>query len=233
MRRISLLLIILYTQTGFAMSDGHWEDSELFQSFAALFNAWQFMRTDLKNQQANLSPTELKDYQAYLDNLQQTLGKQCHQLSTEYESFPALKFGCQPVVRLTEEQIKQQRIAKMNQEFYDDLSKVDEILLREQQDLEQQQNQTGQSGQSGNNASQASVQNGPNDSKNIENQNQQTNQHAFGTETPKPVASKDLPPGTQDDDIVARQLREAAENEASPELKRKLWDEYKRYKASL
>lgn len=33
-----------------------------------------------------------------------------------------------------------------------------------------------------------------------------------------------------DDDIVARQLREAAENEADPELKEKLWKEYEDYK---
>jgi hypothetical protein len=33
-----------------------------------------------------------------------------------------------------------------------------------------------------------------------------------------------------DDDIVARQLREAAENETDPELKEKLWKEYDEYK---
>ena len=33
-----------------------------------------------------------------------------------------------------------------------------------------------------------------------------------------------------DDDIVARQLREAAENETDPELKEKLWKEYEAYK---
>ena len=34
-----------------------------------------------------------------------------------------------------------------------------------------------------------------------------------------------------DDDIVARQLREAAEKETDPELKEKLWEEYRKYKA--
>lgn len=38
-----------------------------------------------------------------------------------------------------------------------------------------------------------------------------------------------LPP-PQDDDIVARQLREAAEKETDPELKKKLWEEYWKYK---
>ena len=34
-----------------------------------------------------------------------------------------------------------------------------------------------------------------------------------------------------DDDIVARQLREAAMKEDDPELREKLWDEYRAYKA--
>jgi hypothetical protein len=36
----------------------------------------------------------------------------------------------------------------------------------------------------------------------------------------------------EDDDIVARQLREAAEKETDPELKAKLWKEYEEYKKS-
>lgn len=36
-----------------------------------------------------------------------------------------------------------------------------------------------------------------------------------------------------DDDIVARQLREAAMAEMDPALREKLWDEYRRYKASV
>ncbi len=36
-----------------------------------------------------------------------------------------------------------------------------------------------------------------------------------------------------DDDIVARQLREAAMAEEDPALREKLWDEYRRYKASV
>jgi hypothetical protein len=37
-------------------------------------------------------------------------------------------------------------------------------------------------------------------------------------------------PDGHDDDIVARQLREAAMKEIDPELREKLWQEYKRYK---
>jgi hypothetical protein len=53
---------------------------------------------------------------------------------------------------------------------------------------------------------------------------------------PAPVAGRgqipdDIPDAT-DDDIIARQLREAAMQETDPELKEKLWDEYKRYKGA-
>jgi len=48
--------------------------------------------------------------------------------------------------------------------------------------------------------------------------------------TPTP---SDVPPPDADDDIVARQLREAAENESDPELRKKLWEEYRRYKEGI
>ena len=41
----------------------------------------------------------------------------------------------------------------------------------------------------------------------------------------------DLPDG-RDDDIVARQLREAAMKETDPELRERLWEEYRQYKKS-
>jgi hypothetical protein len=50
-----------------------------------------------------------------------------------------------------------------------------------------------------------------------------------GSAVPDP---EDIPDG-QDDDIVARQLREAAMSEQDPELKEKLWEEYKKYKKGI
>jgi hypothetical protein len=44
------------------------------------------------------------------------------------------------------------------------------------------------------------------------------------------AVKRDSVPGAADDDIVARQLREAAESETDPELRAKLWEEYRRYK---
>jgi hypothetical protein len=50
------------------------------------------------------------------------------------------------------------------------------------------------------------------------------------------AGSSDIPDDVgdgRDDDIVARQLREAAENEKDPELREKLWDEYRTYKNAV
>jgi hypothetical protein len=45
------------------------------------------------------------------------------------------------------------------------------------------------------------------------------------------VAATPIPSGS-DDDIIARRLRKAAEDETDPELKEKLWKEYRDYKAN-
>jgi hypothetical protein len=47
-----------------------------------------------------------------------------------------------------------------------------------------------------------------------------------------PRVPKDVGDG-RDDDVVARQLREAAMKEEDPELREKLWDEYREYKKSV
>ena len=47
-----------------------------------------------------------------------------------------------------------------------------------------------------------------------------------GTRSPIPP---DIPDGS-DDDLVARQIREAAMNEPDPTLREKLWEEYRKYK---
>ncbi|HEY8569319.1 hypothetical protein [Microbulbifer sp.] len=43
------------------------------------------------------------------------------------------------------------------------------------------------------------------------------------------VVPADIPTG-DDDDVVARQIREAATRESDPELREKLWEEYRKYK---
>lgn len=47
-----------------------------------------------------------------------------------------------------------------------------------------------------------------------------------------PASNQDWKDG-KDDDVVARQIREAAEKEQDPKLRKKLWEEYRRYKQGL
>jgi hypothetical protein len=51
-----------------------------------------------------------------------------------------------------------------------------------------------------------------------------------GEDEGQTITQKRPPSDGHDDDIVARQLREAAEKETDPELKAKLWKEYEDYK---
>ena len=53
-----------------------------------------------------------------------------------------------------------------------------------------------------------------------------TSDRGLGSRSETP---EDIPSG-HDDDVVARQLREAAEKEQDPVLREKLWDEYRKYK---
>ncbi len=52
-----------------------------------------------------------------------------------------------------------------------------------------------------------------------------------GGDQPDLARGERIPSG-EDDDVVARQLREAAQKEQDPELRKKLWEEYRAYKES-
>ncbi|MBF8268809.1 MAG: hypothetical protein HW386_518, partial [Gammaproteobacteria bacterium] len=57
-------------------------------------------------------------------------------------------------------------------------------------------------------------------------------QGEFGNSQVTAEIPADIPNGS-DDDVVARQLREAAMKESDPKLRAKLWDEYRKYKQGV
>lgn len=115
-----------------------------------------------------------------------------------------------------------------------------------------QQGQSGQQGQAGQQGQQGqSGQQGQAGQQGMQGQQGQQGQASAGTGSgrsaqdgngrrgsigpPGGGAAAPIPadiPDPQDDDIVAQQLREAAENEPDPELRERLWEEYRRYKES-
>ena len=57
----------------------------------------------------------------------------------------------------------------------------------------------------------------------------QTGKYPDGTRSGSGKTPDDIPPA-DNDSVLEAQIRQAAENETDPEIKKKLWDEYRKYK---
>ena len=137
-------------------------------------------------------------------------------------------------------------------QFHDSLGEFDEKLLREQDRVKSQKPQveSARSGAGGDAGGESGGESGAEAGGDAEGDNQdesrqedrQGDESAAGNDqssTGAPGSSSrgsrsnvpdDIPDGS-DDDVIARQLREAAEKETDPELQKKLWEEYRRYKS--
>ena len=90
----------------------------------------------------------------------------------------------------------------------------------------EQSGETGETGETGEQADQ-----GESGGESDDGGDQVASAGGSGSDAGEESTPSDIGDG-EDDDVVARQLREAAENEQDPELREKLWDEYRRYKGS-
>jgi hypothetical protein len=148
-------------------------------------------------------------------------------------------------------------VAALDGEFRESLEEFDGELLREQEILERKREETasmsGASGSSGGAGGAGGFESGGGMSgessesaaSGAEGAEAGGAMESGGAGTSKPAsaggsdsageAGSDRVPADvgdgSDDDIVARQLREAAMKEEDPELREKLWDEYRAYKA--
>ncbi|MGB5297243.1 MAG: hypothetical protein WBM52_00205 [Thiogranum sp.] len=151
------------------------------------------------------------------------------------------------------EQTSTERTATMDAELNAGLGEFDEMLLREQErvkaaaaksgagggsaagsgqgdgqgegDSGAEGGQTGAGGESGDMADTG----GPPVSRGAGDQPPSGAAGGGGSQRGARGQPADIPDGS-DDDLVARQMREAAEKETNPELKKKLWEEYRKYK---
>ncbi len=158
---------------------------------------------------------------------------------------PELSSITQPVaIDQGAEQTRAEHIAALDAELNAGLGEFDELLLREQERVKAatppQNHRNGAAGggnenaagTKSNNADTGDETNGDSNSQIKSTNNGHSSGARGGTDSSKQTASgqpSGVPDGS-DDDVVARQLREAAEKETDPELKRKLWEEYKKYK---
>ena len=134
---------------------------------------------------------------------------------------PAIKLGAST---------NAERLSKLENDLDGKLAEFDEMMRKARLDVERER-ATGEGAQ-GN--QQSALPNelgggGANNSSRLGNTPDYQGTSPGGEVQPAagPIPS-DIPAG-RDDDIVARQLREAATREADPVLREKLWDEYRKY----
>ena len=152
------------------------------------------------------------------------------------------------------EQSREERIASLDVELASGLADFDELLLREQERVKAAAPRSASGGGMGSGAGEdGHGGGGSGDGKNSAGDTgtgdasttsgarsqaggvgEQSSTGAGGApgRTSRTGATRQPPgiPDGRDDDVVARQLREAAEKETDPELQKKLWEEYRKYK---
>jgi hypothetical protein len=140
------------------------------------------------------------------------------------------------------EQTLDEQIAVLDAELFSGLGEFDEMLLREQERVRAEAPVSGAAGGGGGGggsgvadlAEGAEGSPGPDGGFGTEADGGEGNYGAGAgpgaqRQDGRQGVPPDIPDGS-DDDVVARQLREAAEKETDPELKKKLWEEYRKYK---
>jgi len=200
-----------------------------------------------RRERGTLSGNEAADYATYVAGLHRRVAEDCVALTENDVPVPA-DLSCPEdppatiiapaAIDLAGEQTGAEATAALDAELFAGLGEFDEMLLREQERVKAATPRTdGASGGGGGGGSGGSGSNGGeyDDSGDTESASggEPTYGQGAGPGSRQSTASSSAPPGTpdgSDDDVVARQLREAAEKETDPELKKKLWEEYRKYK---
>jgi len=198
-----------------------------------------------------------RDQAVFLEFLDQRIKEECARLQREGRPLVGLPCPAQGLL-LPQQKARTaaEEVAALDGELSGLLGEFDEMLLAEQERLARQRQEAGNGGRAGagrggggKNGAREGVardssrpQGDGQGAQTTENRAGNDQDHKNGRDvTGKkeqgktgPAVRKGAEPGRdrlqEDDDIVARQLREAAEKEQDPELKEKLWQEYRKYK---
>jgi hypothetical protein len=213
---------------------------QLRSDHAAMVSAEQDFHS--RRDRGTLNGNEAADYASYVAGLHRRVAEDCVALAEQAIVIPAaLDCPDDPPAVLAPaaiDQAAEQTGAEVTQaldaELFTGLGEFDEMLLREQERVKAA---TPRSDAGGGGAGGGAGSSAP-DSGTAEQTGLGTTAGATYGEGAGPGSSRSqgrssAPPGTpdgSDDDVVARQLREAAEKETDPELKKKLWEEYRKYK---
>jgi hypothetical protein len=227
------------------------------QQVRADWAALQAAERDFDRRVTTLTQVEADDYRAYIRRLQERLAKKCARLTAAGVALPAEVSCPQEGIRVAPAAIDQQReqtpaeaTSALDAELGAGLGEFDQRLLVEQERVKAKASKSAGAGGGGGGAGAGSgttaagagggtareTATGPSSGASGSASDGSRERPAPGTaggpgggQTTASSAPPDIPDGS-DDDVVARQLREAAETETDPELKKKLWEEYRKYK---
>ncbi len=243
---ILLLPLFIYVPGCVALS----ETPEL-QQLRADYNNLQLLKAEFNQSQKNgeLSNSEAVDYKAWIGQLQNQVANDCQALAGSSAVLPTdppcekiLAASGRPAsINIKSESTEAEKTKRMIEQLNGSLGEFDERLLTEQDRVKSRAPRTnsaggGSSGNGGEEDETAQGEKGKKEQAGKETgKDRQTSSRETGTPTQatsskKSTAPKDIPDG-RNDDVIARQLREAAEKENDPKLRKKLWDEYRRYKS--
>ena len=229
------------------------------QQVRADWAALQAAERDFDRRVTSLTQVEADDYRAYIRRLQERLAKKCARLTAAGVALPAEVSCPQEGIRVAPAAIDQQReqtpaeaTSALDAKLGAGLGEFDQRLLVEQERVKAKASKSAGAGAggggggagagSGTTAAGAGggtareTATGPSSGASGSASDGSRERPAPGAaggpgggQTTASSAPPDIPDGS-DDDVVARQLREAAEKETDPELKKKLWEEYRKYK---
>jgi hypothetical protein len=201
-----------------------------------------------RRERGTLSGNEASDYASYVAGLHRRVAEDCVALTENAVPVPA-DLSCPEApptiiapaaIDIAGERTGIEATAALDAELFAGLGEFDEMLLREQERVKAAAPHTdaasgGGAGGGGGSSGSGSDAGEFDDSGDTESASggEPTYGQGAGPGSRQASTSSSAPPGTpdgSDDDVVARQLREAAEKETDPELKKKLWEEYRKYK---
>ena len=246
-RKILLsLLALVHASAAIAGPDALLE--QLRSDHAAMVSAEQDFH--IRRERGALNGAEAADYATYVARLHRQVAQDCVALADigipvpselDCPAFPSVLIEPAAIDQV-EEKTSGEATAELEAELFSGMGEFDEMLLREQERIKAATPHAdagdgggaggqggaggdgGQDGEDGDAGLQGADGAGSTASYG-EGAGPGSQQHKTGTRQPPNI------PDGSDDDVVARQLREAAEKETDPELKKKLWEEYRKYKA--
>ena len=246
---LMILLFVCPAQAG--------QDEQLLERLRVDHGALTAAERDFQRHQekGNLGATETREYAAYVERLRRRVAQDCLALVAADLRAPA-DLDCPQqssviarpaVIDQQAEQTDAERAAVLDAELNAELGEFDQRLLREQERVKAARPPAaGGGGQGGAGSATEGAEGGrsgdlaDSGEPGITGEARENGDLAApptasgaaggpGQQTTIKDQPKDVPDGS-DDDIVARQFREAAERETDPETKKKLWEEYRNYK---